>query len=167
MTQDEYTLTSSDEAFALGEEGRVLLLGMAEAAYTRALRATLITLKEAISDCSWNDYDQNTSKSYIGGLTGSAYALFKAACAVPEAGSTPQAMALYRLDKYLTGERSLDELTYFEERQFRRATIVVLQRYREAEDGTLRDTLEHAYAATDPTLAPEYADTLMPSLTSS
>lgn len=164
MAQDEYTLTSSDEAFALGEEGRRLLLGMAVTAYERALRATLSSLKEAFDERSWTDYEQNSTSSYVGGLTGTAYSLVKQACGMPEYDHSAASAAVYRLHTHVTSTDVLRRFTYFQEDQWRRQIPTIIARYREAQDGTLRDTLERVYAATDPTLAAEYADTLMPTV---
>lgn len=162
MEQNEYILTSDDEAFALGERGRRLVLAMALAAYTSMLRQQLVSLKEAWDERSWNDYESNAANNYLGGMRGTAYDLLKAACAVPPGEHSYRSQGLYRLHTKVTGERILHALTYFNEPQWRRDIPVFMALYHDALDGSLQTALELAYAATDPTLAPEYAAALLP-----
>lgn len=160
-TRDEYVLTSSDEAFALGEQGRELVLRMSAVAYERTLRAALITLKEARDESSWNDYDRDSAMHYLGGLRSTAYSLLKSACQVDENDSL-FSMALYRVSTHFSADDEVHELTYFEPNHFDRQIRAILMRYREALDGAALDALQAMYAATDPTIAREYAEALIP-----
>lgn len=159
--RDEYVLTSSDEAFALGEQGRELALRMSAVAYERTLRAALITLKEARDEHSWNDYDRESGIHYLGGLRSMAYTLLKSACQVDERDNL-FSMALYRVSTRFSADDAVRELTYFESNRFDRQIRVILARYREAESGAVLDAFRAMYAATDPTIAREYAEALIP-----
>lgn len=160
-TRDEYVLTSSDEAFALGEQGRELVLRMSAVAYERTLRAALITLKEACDERSWNDYDRESAVHYLGGLRSTAYTLLKSACQV-DGRDNLFSMALYRVSAHFSADDEVRELTYFEPNHFDRQIRTILTRYREAENGAALDALRAMYAATDPTIAREYAEALIP-----
>lgn len=160
-TRDEYVLTTSDEAFSLGEQGRELVLRMAAVAYERTLRAALITLKEARDERSWNDYDQESARSYLSGLRSTAYTLLKSACQVDERDNL-LTMALYRVSTYFSADDDVHDLTYFEATRFERRIRRLLARYRAVEAGAALDALRAMYAATDPTIAREYAETLIP-----
>lgn len=159
--RDEYVLTSSDEAFALGEQGRELVLRMSAVAYERTLRAALIALKEARDEPSWNDYDQEGAMHYLGGLRSTASALLKLACQVDE-NDNLFSMALYRVSTHFSADAEVRALTYFEPNRFDRQIRAVLARYREAESGAVLDAFRAMYAATDPTIAREYAEALIP-----
>lgn len=160
-TRDEYVLTTSDEAFALGEQGRELVLRMAAVAYERTLRAALITLKEARDERSWNDYDRDSGIHYLSGLRSTAYTLLKSACQADERDNL-FSMAFYRVSNHFSADDEVRELTYFEPNRFDRQIRTILARYRAVEAGAALDALRAMYAATDPTIAREYAETLIP-----
>lgn len=161
-TRDDYILTSSDEAFSLGESGRQILLTLAEQAYIRALRDALISLKEARDVESWNDFEQGTVKDYVGGLRAVAYEHFKSACQHDVSARSELTSAMWRFHEKVSGMRELDSLTYYESTQFEKRIRFFLQLHREAVDGALIESLRAMYAATDPTLSPEYAVALIP-----
>jgi hypothetical protein len=161
--RDEYVLTSSDEAFALGEQGRRLLLSMAESAFQKTLRAILSALREARQEQSWNDYEQQSVRNYVSGLSAAAYELMTRACRVSWDDPVFSGAA-YRLRGRVSGEDELSHLVYFEPTQFDRRTRAILGQYRAAARGELAVTLRALYDATDPTIPLEYAETLLPAL---
>lgn len=159
-SRSDYILSSSDEAFALGEEGRQLALSMSVAAYEKALKSILFSLKEARDDRSWNDYEQQGARDFSNALQGTATSMLRQACCAD--ADDAFSMNIYRVGQAVSGVERLRALTYFEQTQFDRVTLDILALFREAQSGKLEEKLRAMYAATDPTIPREYADSLLP-----
>jgi hypothetical protein len=158
--RDDYILTSSDEAFALGEEGRQLALSLSAAAYEKTLKSILFALKEARDERSWNDYEQGSVRSFVSGLQGAATTMLRQACCAD--ADDAFSMNIYRIGQAVSGVERLWSLTYFEQTQFDRATRDIIALFRETQSGELAEKLRAMYAATDPTIPREYANSLLP-----
>lgn len=166
MTQDEYTLTSSDEAFALGEQGRRILLDMAVTAHIQTFAQLLRSLKdwERTSPRAWTTATDSDEETRIATMAKNAFKLFIRACCVT--GWDRQVDLLYISD-HVAGRRAarsffnhlLDDTRG--RAAFIQGVVALSAELREAGHANL---LEAAYAATDPTLAPDYASMLMPSV---
>lgn len=163
MAQDEYILTSDDEAFALAEQGCRLLLGLVEDAFTTAVGHGLTAALYAQKDGKWGDGRQE-AQDEMNIETGYAQRLLGRAIGTPlvvRNHAHPHRGYMYSLSES-SGLRAFRQLGVPNDGRWAARIEALREAYRRSADGRLRDDIEALYAATNPTLVPEFAETLLP-----
>lgn len=163
MERDEYILTSDDEAFARGEQGRRLLLGLVEDAFVNAVGHGLTAALYAQKDGKWGDGRQE-AQDEMNIETGYAQRLLGRAIGTPlvvRNHAHPHRGYMYSLSES-SGLRAFRQLGVPNDARWPVRIEALREAYRRSEDGRLREDIEALYAATEPSLAPEFAAALLP-----
>lgn len=163
MERDGYILTSSDEAFALGEQGRRILLGMAVTAHIETFRVTLSSIKASFQP-TWSRFKDDEVETSVSTMAQHAFRSFVRACGVSEWNAQ---LDLMSISNYVSGKALVRQFFYRTEVQERPGLLpevaATAAKLRAAGHANI---LEAVYGAADPTLSPEYAKLLMPVLDS-